>query len=275
MISIFTIPKGFSGHTGVIQRNAIESWIRSIEGADVMLMADDPGVADVARELGIRHFPATERNEFGTPLLDSAFRTAVGAAKYPTLAYINSDIILTPEFVPALGRIPFDGFLAVGRRTDLDVRERIDFTGDWLGPLTEKASATGRLMHPYGSDYFVFPSSSTLTELPRFAVGRPGWDNWFMARARELSLPVVDLTTSCLVIHQNHGYGHVAGARGPMWEGPEGDRNRAMAGTAYGSILDADYRLTPRGLKRNGRARRAVLRVLHAIDKRLPRRGAR
>jgi hypothetical protein len=63
-------------------------------------------------------------------------------------------------------------------------------------------------------------------------VGRPGWDNWMIYRARSRRIPVVDATASTLVIHQNHDHGHVQQGTGDQWEGPEADRNRALLGPA-------------------------------------------
>lgn len=270
MISLFTIPKAFHGLTGVIQRNAIESWCHALPGCDVIVLGDDPGVAEAATALGVRHLPRLPRNEFGTPLLDAAFRMAAGAARLPLLVYVNADIILTGGFGAALESIPLLSFLAVGRRTNLDIVASIDFSGDWERRLLERVRNEGKLMHPYGSDVFAFQRDSALTELPPFAVGRPRWDNWFMARPAHLGIPMIDLTPACTVIHQNHGYEHVKRARGEMWEGPEGDRNQSLAGDAYASVLDADYLLTSRGLRRNGRLRRLGLRLAHAVMKRLP-----
>jgi hypothetical protein len=51
-----------------------------------------------------------------------------------------------------------------------------------------------------------------------------------MARTLELGLPLIDMTSATTVIHQNHDYGHVAARSGSNWEGPEADRNRALAG---------------------------------------------
>jgi len=71
MLTIFTIPKAFEGHIGIIQRNAIGSWSRL--GCDVILCGDDPGVSEAAKEVGATHIPDIDRNDYGTPLLSSAF----------------------------------------------------------------------------------------------------------------------------------------------------------------------------------------------------------
>jgi hypothetical protein len=50
MLTIFTIPKPFRGHIEVIQRNAIESWLRLRPQCEIILCGDDPGVAEAASE---------------------------------------------------------------------------------------------------------------------------------------------------------------------------------------------------------------------------------
>ena len=76
MLTIFGIPKAFEGHFEVIQRNAIQSWTRLSPRCQILLFGDEKGTAEVAAELGVRHIPAVDRNEFGTPLLNSIFAQA-------------------------------------------------------------------------------------------------------------------------------------------------------------------------------------------------------
>ena len=73
MISIFTIPKAFKGHNNVIQRNGVQSWMQIKPECEIILFGDDEGVAETAYEFGVKHVPSVEKNEFGTPLLSSAF----------------------------------------------------------------------------------------------------------------------------------------------------------------------------------------------------------
>lgn len=271
MLTLFTIPRSFTGQTGIRQRNAIGTWLRSIPDVEVMLMGDDPGVDAVAAELGVVHVPDVKRNEFGTPLLDSAFHIAEERARHDLIGYINTDILVLDDFVAALRHVTLSKFLVIGRRTDLDHDDAIVFDGAWKQRLLARAHEHGSLMHPYGSDYFVFRKKTGLAQLPPFAVGRPKWDNWFIANAQRIGVPVIDITPVACVIHQNHGYGHVAQSRGKTYEGPEGDRNLDLTQGLYGSVLDSDYRLTAAGLKRNTKLRWVGLRMWYFVDKRVKR----
>jgi len=228
-LTIFSIPKGFvDPHVSLIQRNALASWARLRPEIEVLLLGDDAGVAEAAREFDVTHVGDAATNEYGTPLLDWAFGEAAARATGKVLCYVNADIVLLPDFLAAVRRLPGEPYLGVGQRWNCDIRAPIDFAADGDG-LDEWARRNGQLDPGYGSDYFVYPRQVDVG-LPPFAVGRPGWDNWMIGRALQLRLPVIDMTPSTTVIHQNHDYGHVQGAQGLDWEGPEADRNRQLGG---------------------------------------------
>jgi hypothetical protein len=250
-LTLFTIPKAFADpHVALIQRNALASWRRLAPAVDVLVMGDDSGVGDAAREYGATHVPEVACNELGTPLLDWAFAEAAARASGAMLCYVNADIVLLADFLAAVRRLPVDPYLAIGRRWDCDITSTLDFTeGD--ASLRQWTHQHGKLDLGRGSDYFVFRRETNFG-LPPFAVGRPGWDNWLIGRALVLRLPLIDMTESVTAIHQNHGYGHVAAATGSAWEGPEAERNRALAGDIdryTHNPYNATHLLTPDGLR--------------------------
>lgn len=272
MISFFTIPKPFvDEHTARSQMNAIGSWKHAFPDAEILVFGDEPGIAEATETLGVRHVAFIERNELGTPLLSSAYETAEQLAAHRILCYLNADIILTPFFAPAVQAFAAPKFLLIGRRTNLDVTEPLDFRSDWVAAILRRAEAEGRLEAPWGSDFFAFPKGSGFAGIPRFAVGRPNWDNWMIAFARKHDIPVVDLTPACVVVHQNHGYAHVRHARDKKWAGPEGDRNLELAGGGRSyTVLDSNYRLTPEGPRRMTVLRRMLLQGWHSALQRMP-----
>ena len=75
-ITIFATPKKFDGHIGVIQRNAITSWTHIQPKPEVILFGTEPGTAELAAELGLRHVSAVKCNEWGTPLVSDLFAQA-------------------------------------------------------------------------------------------------------------------------------------------------------------------------------------------------------
>jgi hypothetical protein len=98
-------------------------------------------------------------------------------------------------------------------------------------------------------DYFVFPRD-TDWRMPPFAVGRTVWDNWLVFRARELGMPVIDLTPSLFVAHQSHDYSHIADSKSSLWKGEEAAINRKLSGLdRLFTIEDATHVLAPEGLR--------------------------
>lgn len=238
MLTIFTIPKPFMGHSGVIQLNAIRSWTRLHPQIEIILCGEEPGLAEAAAELGVRHLADIEKNEFGTPLLNSAFAKVTAAASHGLLCYVNADIILMKDFVATAGSIRRRRFLMVGRRWNFDLTAPLNFDDPgWDRTLRSEVEARGQLQPPSAIDYFVFPPDGVIEKLPPFAVGRPGWDCWFLYHARRLRWPVIDATEAVMAVHQNHDYNHVPMRKGTAWEGPEGDKNILLAG-GYRHIFD-------------------------------------
>ncbi len=255
MITLFSTPKPMEGEFRLLQENAIASWCALGAGVEILLLGNEPGVAESARRFGVRHLPDVARTEFGTPRVDDLFRQAEQAATQPILCYINADIILGADFLAAVHAVAGSNkrFLMVGQRWNLDVNEKIYFTDPgWEGKLRDQVRDRGRLEDPSGIDYFVF-RPGLWNRIPPFAIGRTMWDNWLIYRARARGAAVIDATAVLWVIHQNHGYGHHPQGRSGVWKGLEADRNMELAGglTHYFTIEDATHRLTEKGLSSN------------------------
>ena len=159
MLTLFAIPKNFRGHIATIQRNAIASWTRLIPRPEILLFGGEEGTAEIAGELGLRHFPEVARNEFGTPLLGDLFRQAEQHASTPLLGYVNADIILTDDIVPALdGILPrSEKFMMVGRRWDLDWNEPLDFSQPGWAESIRANALRANVQRPGNYiDYFIF-----------------------------------------------------------------------------------------------------------------------
>jgi hypothetical protein len=244
MLTIFTTAKAFTGHYGLIQRNALASWKALRPEPQIILLGDDQGSEETARELGIEHIPDIARNEFGTPLIADMFRRAEAAARYDVMCFVNADIILLPSVYTAAEAVRqrFTRFLVVGRRTDLDVIDTIDTTdAAWARKLRARARREGRLRSPINIDCFIF-SKGLYPEIPAFAIGRMCYDNWLIWSASDRGVPVVDMTSCTRLIHQNHDYSH-AGSEESIWRGPEVARSRALLGhwSHYHSVFHARW----------------------------------
>src|SRR5512145_940722 len=98
LITLFSAPKPFTDpHIAVIQRNAITSWTL-LPDVEVILLGEETGLAEAAKELGVKHVPNVARNESGTPLISSMFQLARENSNSDLLCIINTDMILMPDF---------------------------------------------------------------------------------------------------------------------------------------------------------------------------------
>lgn len=254
MLTIFTVAKPFRGEFATIQRNAITSWANLRPACQIIMLGDEEGLAEVAAQTGSIHIPGLERNEFGTPLVSSIFSNAERHATFPLLCYINADILLMSDFLPAVREVlSWDSrSLIAGQRWDLDVSESLTYEKGWEDVVRQRLRSEGRLEPHSGIDYFVFQRGFWGSILP-FATGHCGyWDNWLIFRARTLEAPVVDATRCLTAVHQNHGHSYHAGGKAAACWDTERQRNYELGGglqNAY-TLRDATHKLTPSGVHR-------------------------
>ncbi|MBM0740841.1 hypothetical protein JOY44_04285 [Phormidium sp. CLA17] len=252
MLTLFAIPKAFRGEFDQIQRNAITSWTLLEPKPEIILLGDDEGTAEVAKEFGVKHVSGIERNEYGTPLLSSIFEIAQRVGVEPLFAYVNADIILLNDFMTTIQQIPFQQFMMTGQRWNLDFNEAIAPNTSWAEELRDRALTLGRLEGPQAMDYFVFPRD-TYTSIPPFAIGRLCWDNWMLYRALNLNIPLIDATEAIVAIHQNHDYNHHPDGKKGVFLGEEAKNNLKLLGGEHYTyfMLDlADCQITPQGLRK-------------------------
>jgi hypothetical protein len=253
MITIFSCPKPFRGHINIIQRNAIRSWTLLQPAPEIILIGSEEGTAEVSKEFGLYNKNEVDRNECGTPLVNSVFAEAEKVARYPLMCYVNTDIIFMSDFLPAVERVLKEkpGSLLVGRRLNVDLRQPLDCSKNWEEFLINLLAKQGKPNYHTAMDYFVF-SKGLWDKIPPFALGRTMWDNWLVYGIRAQNIPVVDLSEVTTVVHQEHDYDHYPGGIKALWEGKEAKKNIELAG-GYGhaySLRDTTHRLTKKGLKR-------------------------
>jgi hypothetical protein len=245
-ITLFSAPKPFTDpHIAMIQHNAIRSWTL-LPDVDVILLGEERGLPEAAQELGVKHFPDVACNEKGTPLISSMFQLVRENSRSPLLCIINADILLLPDFprtAENVVRLKRE-FVLVSQRWDLDLRQPLLFDSGWNMKLRELVRANAALHRPAGSDFFLFPRSC-YRDIPDFAIGRAGWDNWMIYKARQERWPVIDATPSVMIVHQNHDYRHLPGGQA-HYNLPETSENIRLAGGESAiryTILDATHRL--------------------------------
>ncbi len=261
-ITLFSAPKPFTNpHIAMIQRNAIKSWTL-LPDVEVILLGEENGLAEAAKELGVKHIANVARNESGTPLISSMFQLARENSNSELLCIINADMILMPDFVEAalesrsllLERrqntlsstraARLQNFVLLSQRWDYDITSPLDFAEGWRSHLREAVRKQNQLHRPAGSDFFLFPKSC-YQDIPNFIIGRAGWDNWMIYKARQENWAVIDCTPSVMIVHQNHDYSHLPGGK-PHYEHPDTNQNIRLAGGQANiryTILDATHQL--------------------------------
>ncbi len=260
-LTIFTAPKPFTNpHIDIIQRNAIRSW-SLLPDVETVLLGDEPGIPEAARELGVRNVPQVRRDEKGIPLVNSVMEIGHAHSHSPLLCYANADMILMTDLVRAARMVSeqVQDFLLVGQRWNLDLTQPWDFKGDWESRLRLEVARRGSFYSPWGIDYFVFPRR-LYTNVPDFTIGRPAWDNWMIYHARSTFGLAIDCSRDILVIHQNHDYSHLPGNR-PPYGSEVAKSNTAKAGGRKHTynILDTNRELV------GGRIRRPQARVVRLL----------
>lgn len=250
LISLFALPKPFTGEARLIQENALSSWKQLGGQVQVMLAGDDEGVEQAAFKYGMDYLGPLRRNERGTPYLDHLFELAHQHARGDLLMYTNADILLFPNLLTTarqlLGQSVHE-FLAIGRRWDLDIDSEVPKGQDAWEVWFKKFYSMGEWAPMVCKDYFLF-SRTLFREVPQFLVGRGNWDNWMVHQAKSNKVPVIDLTETLTVIHQNHGYGHSGGRLQAYVTGAEARHNERVGGGRHLlSGAGADWELTSEG----------------------------
>lgn len=245
MLTLFSVPKPFAGHVGTIQRNALRSW-SSLSGVQVVLAGSEDWIAGAAAEADVEHVGGIPPSESGTPRLDDAFARVEAIARTRLRCFVNSDIVLLDDFLPAVRAVAAAArpFLLIGQTTDLVVETNLEL-GDRSvrDALAARARIEGRRRGATAIDYFVF-TPGLFDPIPSFVVGRAGFDNWLVWRARTRGV-VVDASRTVLAVHQHHEYGHVTGGHDEAHFGVEAARNRELAGGKRHlyTICDASHKL--------------------------------
>lgn len=267
-VTIFTLPKPFTGDADQAQRNAIGSWANLGTDVEVLLIGNESGIAEAADQLRVHHLPDIQRNSAGTPLLSSAFASAAAHAQADILIYCNADVILNRNFIDSVMTVANDcsvgdAFLAIGRRTDVCVDRPIDWSQTQkLAELFVNLRRDGKPASIVCKEYFAFRRND-FKEIPAFAVGRGNWDNWMVVSAKQRNIPVVNLSEATTVFHQEHHYHHLSSTErssNPASKlrlqcyvsGEEAQENQRLAGGKHlisGST--STWRLTNSGIVKN------------------------
>ncbi len=280
MLTIFTCPLPFEGHRGIIQHNAIKSWINLDPSIEIILTGNEDYIQPIADSYDIDYLTGIDCNEYGTPLINSIFNKVIEKSKNDILCYINSDIIITNYFLSFRLLIDQleDNFLFIGKRHDLNITDHIDFSLEWEKKYFDRCKNDNLLHASTGKDYFIF-NKELYKNIPSFAIGRGAWDDWLVYYADKIGAMVIDATSIFFIIHQNHDYSHLKTGDNPF-KSIESKNNNLLAGnTLYRTngltIDDASYFVLNNKIKKKSRlylVKRKIINLLspfYMIMKRL------
>jgi hypothetical protein len=163
-------------------------------------------------------------------------------------------MILMPDFVEAArrSRMLRDKYVLLSQRWDYEIVSPINFADGWQRQLVDAVRKQNQLHRPAGSDFFLFPKSC-YADIPNFIIGRAGWDNWMIYKARAEKWAVIDCTPSVMIVHQNHDYSHLPDGK-PHYEHPDTNENIRLAGGQANiryTILDSTHQLVDGKLTRS------------------------
>jgi hypothetical protein len=223
MITFLSSPKSFTGHTGKIQRLAIQSWQQVCPDAEIILYGSGEGVESACRETGVKHVPEIKCSLAGIPYFNSIVEHAAMNAKNDIQCYLNCDIMLTKAIISAIRVIDFPRYLATGQRIDLseNIYPKSLSNTDILKLLT---NGQADLHGPTGMDYFIFPRGMW-AGLPPLVIGRCGYDNALVAFCLRNKIPLINTTLAFPALHLFHDYSHVAGGKKTVVNGEDAINN--------------------------------------------------
>ena len=144
----------------------------------------------------------------------------------------------------------------VGHRWDMDVDKTINFDNKIDHNLFWERVKTDSNKHACtGIDYFVYKKNQW-GEIPDFVIGRPGYDNWLIWKARRNLIPVIDASKEILAVHQNHGYNFHNLTEDPkIVLEPDGIINRKLHQGRTLNLLDTNYQISEGKIKKKNDAK--------------------
>ena len=121
MLTIFSTPKDFIGHFDIIQTNAINSWRALSNDIEIIIFGNSIGAKEVAAAINAIHIENVPVSDNGLPTIPGLFESAESNGSNKVYCFLNSDIILSLDFLTAIQSIYSHRkkFLAIGYRYNI------------------------------------------------------------------------------------------------------------------------------------------------------------
>lgn len=227
------------GLSAIHQRNALRSWRALDPDVEIIVFGLSEGGEEICAEVGAICEPNIQA-EGRLPILSDMFSKAQKMASHNLVCYVNADIILPNNWLGWVQHMHgIKEYLAVGYRTDVLVDQELDYSID-----RDVLKLKGILHSAAGIDYFAFPKAIHW-DMPNFVVGRPGWDNWLLWKARRSNIPLVDISSVYSVFHQDHDWGEFKNGISDREKAPESLRNKSLLFHPWAActLHDCNYEL--------------------------------
>jgi hypothetical protein len=215
-ITFITAFKKFKKSYDMIQQSAMYSW--KINGIPVKAPTNEvdtrgkcTGYGNITLIEGVKRgreigFPTQ------SPIVPDLIAKALPVIDTVMVAYINSDIIITENFVEKIQRMVdkygYDIFV-VGSRNEIDLKEYANTPKTYKKVLEQKREAYD---DSTSSDIFIaskFNWRKVISEMPEFILGRWGWDNYLHMMGEVHKLKKYNCSDALPILHCKHGFHHI------------------------------------------------------------------
>jgi len=166
------------------------------------------------------------------------------------VAYINSDIIITENFVEKIQQIidkyGYDIF-GVSSRNEIDLKEYVNTPESYKAVLEQERQAYD---DSTSSDLFLaskFTWRKVISEMPDYILGRWGWDNYLHMMGEIYSLKKYNCSDALQILHCKHTFHHIyAQEKKHEKEAPSSQHNLALWEKTRGMYGTTRIKVWPR-----------------------------
>lgn len=215
LLTIFTTFKETHNSTfhRVAHAHAVANWASLRPYVRAVLFAQFPpsDLSEMARKADWDLIELTRWNEQGTPFLKDMFSTVFQRYSSTFYGFANGDILFDDSLIKTLQEVKRrlkdvlkNNTLLIGSRKNMklsvDEANRAEFSKKTLAYVTDRK---GKLDGWYAQDYFFFTRDSSLnwSSVADVVIGRPGYDNYLVAKSVASNVNVIDATKTLLAVH--------------------------------------------------------------------------
>lgn len=254
MITFITAFRKFRPPFGMIQHSALYSW--KVNGIPVIAPANEVDTEGVCAGYdNITLIDGVKRGrEIGFPTQSPIVPDLIGKAlpfvDTTMVAYINSDIIITENFVEKIQQIidkyGYDIF-GVSSRNEIDLKEYVNTPESYKAVLEQERQAYD---DSTSSDLFLaskFTWRKVISEMPDYILGRWGWDNYLHMMGEIYSLKKYNCSDALQILHCKHTFHHIyAQEKKHEKEAPSSQHNLALWEKTRGMYGTTRIKVWPR-----------------------------